>query len=85
VDRYAPATSGPDASLLSALTAREVEVLRLIGRGSSNAELARALWISEPTVKTHITRIFRKLDLRDRAQAVVLAYETGLVKPGEPA
>jgi DNA-binding NarL/FixJ family response regulator len=84
VDRYAP-TSGPDASLLSALTAREVEVLRLIGRGSSNAELARALWISEPTVKTHVTRIFRKLDLRDRAQAVVLAYETGLVKPGEPA
>ncbi|MFA9431497.1 response regulator [Egicoccus sp. AB-alg2] len=84
VDRHAPTSDGVDASRLAVLTDREVEVLRLIARGASNAELARTLWISEPTVKTHITRIFRKLDLRDRAQAVVLAYETGLVKPGEP-
>lgn len=84
IDNHAPASDGVDTHRLSVLTNREVEVLRLIGRGLSNQELARALWISEATVKTHITRIFRKLDLRDRAQAVVLAYETGLVKPGDP-
>jgi DNA-binding CsgD family transcriptional regulator len=59
-------------------------VLRLLGRGSNSQEISQQLWITEPTVKTHITRIFRKLDLRDRAQAVVLAYETGLVTPGDP-
>lgn len=63
------------------LTGREVEVLRLIGGGRSNTEIAAELFLSETTVKTHVTRIFTKLGLRDRAQAVVLAYETGLVTP----
>lgn len=69
---------------LTALTPRELEVLTLMGRGLSNSELARAFTLSEATVKTHVTRIFSKLTLRDRAQAVVLAYETGLVTPGDP-
>ncbi|MEE1797620.1 response regulator transcription factor [Streptomyces sp. JV176] len=68
---------------LAALTPREHEVLTLLGRGLSNTELARALTLSEATVKTHVARIFAKLSLRDRAQAVVLAYETGLVAPGD--
>lgn len=74
----APA-SHPD---LHALTPREREVLTLMGHGLSNAELAREFTLSEATVKTHVARIFAKLSLRDRAQAVVLAYETGLVTPG---
>lgn len=69
---------------LALLTPREVEVLTLMGRGLSNSELAHALTLSESTVKTHVARIFAKLALRDRAQAVVLAYETGLVEPGDP-
>jgi DNA-binding NarL/FixJ family response regulator len=68
---------------LTALTPRELEVLTLLGRGLSNTELAAALTLSEATVKTHVARIFAKLSLRDRAQAVVLAYETGLVTPGD--
>jgi DNA-binding NarL/FixJ family response regulator len=68
---------------LGALTPRELEVLTLLGHGLSNTELARSLTLSEATVKTHVARIFAKLSLRDRAQAVVLAYETGLVTPGE--
>ncbi|MGO4460655.1 response regulator [Streptomyces sp. M-16] len=67
---------------LAALTPREREVLTLMGHGRSNAELAGELTLSEATVKTHVARIFAKLGLRDRAQAVVLAYETGLVTPG---
>lgn len=68
---------------LSALTAREDEVLRLLARGMSNGEMAHHLVLSEATVKTHVARIFHKLDLRDRAQAVVFAYEAGLVSVGE--
>ncbi len=68
---------------LGALTPRELEVLGLLGRGLSNTELAGELTLSEATVKTHVARIFAKLNLRDRAQAVVLAYETGLVAPGD--
>ncbi|PPK68964.1 DNA-binding NarL/FixJ family response regulator [Actinokineospora auranticolor] len=70
---------------LGGLTPRELEVLRLLGKGRSNAELAVELTLSEATVKTHVARIFAKLNLRDRAQAVVLAYETGLVAPGDSA
>jgi DNA-binding NarL/FixJ family response regulator len=66
---------------LSALTARELEVLTVLARGQNNAEIAQTLHLSETTVKTHVTRILGKLDLRDRAQAIVLAYEVGLVTP----
>ncbi|WP_433518076.1 response regulator [Nonomuraea sp. CA-143628] len=86
VERFArpdrAASPGVHADL-AGLTAREVEVLTLVGRGLSNAELAGALTLSEATVKTHVARIFTKLGLRDRAQAVVIAYETGLVSAGE--
>ncbi|AVH58824.1 MULTISPECIES: response regulator [Streptomyces] len=87
VERFAPAVADPPAvhADLSALTPRELEVLTLLGRGLSNAELAARLVLSEATVKSHVTRIFAKLALRDRAQAVVLAYETGLVVPARPA
>jgi DNA-binding NarL/FixJ family response regulator len=79
VERFAPRSAAAD---LSVLTPRELEVLGLIARGLSNAELAAALTLSEATVKTHVARILGKLQLRDRVQAVVLAYETGLVTPG---
>ncbi|SEM43722.1 response regulator transcription factor [Streptacidiphilus jiangxiensis] len=84
VERFAAPEPGvPEiAESLAPLTPREREVLTLVGRGLSNAELAEALTLSEATVKTHVARIFAKLDLRDRAQAVVLAYESGLVRPG---
>ncbi|MFD4634248.1 response regulator [Streptomyces sp. NPDC058284] len=67
---------------LRALTLREVEVLKLIARGLTNADIAERLYISEATVKTHLNRTMSKLDLDSRAQAVVVAYETGLVTPG---
>ncbi|HKF18216.1 MAG TPA: response regulator transcription factor [Candidatus Dormibacteraeota bacterium] len=78
VSNAAPACS---AANLSSLTRRELEVLKLLARGYSNGELARLLYIGEGTVKTHVARILAKLDLRDRLQAVVLVYESGLVRP----
>ena len=81
VRRPAPGATRPER--LDPLTPRECEVLAQIAHGRSNSEIARALFLSEATVKTHVTRLLTKLQLRDRAQAVVLAYETGLVRPGE--
>jgi len=81
VERFAPAAPSPPVLLtdLAELTPRELEVLQLLAKGLSNAELAAELVLSEATVKTHVARILRKLGLRDRVQAVVLAYQTGLV------
>jgi DNA-binding NarL/FixJ family response regulator len=77
-----PAPSARDAPDLQDLTPRELEVLELIGRGRSNSEIARQLVVSDATVKTHVAHVFSKLAVHDRAQAVVVAYETGLVQPG---
>jgi DNA-binding NarL/FixJ family response regulator len=82
-----PRDASPPAAFAE-LTPRELEVFRLIARGMSNAEIAQELIVSETTVKTHVARVLMKLSLRDRIQAVVLAYESGIIQPGaedEPA
>ncbi|GAA5124319.1 response regulator transcription factor [Haloechinothrix salitolerans] len=83
LDRFVD-SAGPtrDSAVLDVLTEREREVLALVARGLSNTEIAGKLYLSEATVKTHVGRVLTKLDLRDRVQAVVLAYETGLARPG---
>ena len=86
LDRFAvhlPDAAQKAGGALETLTEREGEVLRLVARGMSNAEIAGRLYVSEATVKTHMGRILMKLGLRDRVQAVVFAYETGLVKSGQ--
>jgi len=80
VQRPAPSNGVP--AELSTLTDRELDVLRRLARGRTNAEIAAELYLSPATIKTHVARVLTKLDLRDRVQAVVLAYETGLVRPG---
>jgi DNA-binding NarL/FixJ family response regulator len=86
VERFAAAPAGPDRDgPLGELTDRELEVLELVARGLSNSEIGERLVVSLPTVKTHVGRVLMKLGLRDRVQAVVFAYESGLVRPGDPA
>ena len=84
VERFmSPPPAGRGVLRLDRLTPRETDVLRLVGSGLSNAEIATTLFLSEATVKTHLAHVFTKLDLRDRAQAVVVAYESGLVRVGQ--
>jgi DNA-binding NarL/FixJ family response regulator len=86
LDRFAPTLPREDKPppALASLTGRELEVLKLLATGLSNAELAGRLFVSETTVKSHISSVLRKLGVRDRVQAVVLAYQAGLVHPGAP-
>jgi DNA-binding NarL/FixJ family response regulator len=87
VERFvaAPPPSSTPPAALASLSERELEVFALLARGRSNTEIADALFLGEATVKTHVGRILAKLDLRDRVQAVVLAYESGYVHPGQKA
>jgi len=82
IERFARESSSAPAGL-EELTPREQQVLRLVARGRSNAEIAAELVVSEHTAKTHVASILQKLELRNRVQAVVLAYESGLIRPGE--
>jgi DNA-binding NarL/FixJ family response regulator len=86
IQRFAdqPPPTAVDAKALGRLTDRETEVLRLVARGLSNAQIATELVVSETTIKSHVAHLLMKLGLHDRVQAVVLAYETGFVRPGSP-
>jgi DNA-binding NarL/FixJ family response regulator len=84
LDRFSaalPEAGEQPAPRLESLTSREIEILELVASGLSNAEIAERLFLGETTVKTHVSSVLRKLGLRDRVQAVVLAYESGLVRP----
>lgn len=88
LERFAPSLPGADERpppALSSLTERELEILTLLSSGLSNAELGAQLYLSEPTIKTHLSSIFRKLGVRDRVQAVIAAYDAGLVEPASKA
>jgi DNA-binding NarL/FixJ family response regulator len=79
-----PQPGVPVPATLDGLTGREVEVLELVARGLSNAEIAQRLYVSPATAKTHVARLLMKLDARDRAQLIIVAYESGLITPQRP-
>jgi DNA-binding NarL/FixJ family response regulator len=85
IERFAELGDVSPPRELADLSPREVEVLTLVARGLTNAEIAAQLVLSEHTVKSHVARVLQKLDLRDRTQAVIVAYESGVVRPGSPA